>query len=802
MSEHQASQIAPTILVVFGPTGDLMARKVVPSLFHLMGKGLLPERFVVVGFGRHEWGDAELQAHVRGILAERATSADPSDVERFLALFRYQRGEFSDSGAYHDMAHALAAIQEEWGVCSNKVFYLAVPPTSYELIFRQLAASGLTIECSDATGWTRVLVEKPFGDDLQTARELDTLLGSLFREEQIYRIDHYLAKEMLQGILNFRFTNNLFESEWSRQAIEAIDITLLEQIGAEKRGAFYDHVGALRDVGQNHLLQMLALVTMEQPASQSADDIRDARAALLESLLPMTPSEVADSTFRAQVDGFREIVGVSVDSRTESYFQLRTRMTGPRWAGVGVTMEAGKWMGEACKRIVVTFRHPEKCLCEGVEHVANKIVFTMEPNDQIEICFFAKRVGFDDEIEERRFTFFLYEKSEKAQYVEEYAKLMYDAMRGDQTLFVSTREVDAGWGFIDPIVDAWEAGAVELDHYAPGSAEVVGRADEVLSASPRRGQVGVVGLGKMGAGLALNLVDSGWEVVGFNRHADVASAMAAEGLVPAETLRDLVATLHPPRVIWLMVPSGAPVDELLFGAAAEPGSMLAGGLSALLAPGDTVIDGGNSHFSDAPLRAERLAEIGIHFLDSGTSGGPAGARNGASLMIGGDREVFSAIEGMFADIAVPGGYRFFPGHGAGHFVKMVHNGIEYGMMQAIAEGFQILHAAPFELDLEDVADVYQHGSVVESRLVGWLGEAYAELGGDLDGVSGVVGHTGEGEWTIRAAEELGLSAPVIADSLRFRVESDDAPSYAGRVLTALRNAFGGHGLGPGGGPRR
>ncbi len=579
-------------------------------------------------------------------------------------------------------------------MCSNKVFYLAVPPSDYELIFRQLAASGLTIECSDDTGWTRVLVEKPFGDDQDTARELDTLLGSLFREEQIYRIDHYLAKEMLQGILNFRFTNNLFESEWSRQAIEAIDITLLEQIGAEKRGAFYDRVGALRDVGQNHLLQMLALVTMEQPESHAADDIRDARAALIESLVPMTPGEVADGTFRAQVEGFREIPGVSPDSRTESYFQLRTRLTGPRWAGVGVTMEAGKWMGEACKRIVVTFRHPKKCLCEGIEHVANKIVFTMEPNDQIEICFFAKRVGFEDEVEERRFTFFLYEKTEKAQYVEEYAKLMYDAMRGDQTLFVSTREVDCGWSFIDPIVDAWEAGAVELDYYAAGDAEVVRRADEVLSAKARRGQVGVAGLGKMGAGLALNLIDSGWEVVGFNRHADVARAMAPDGLVPAETLRDLAAALHPPRVIWLMVPSGAPVDELLFGADG------AGGLAALLAPGDTVIDGGNTLLPRrrGPRPSASPSSASTSWT-RGTSGGPAGAREGASLMIGGDREVFSALEAMFADVAVPGGYKFFPGHGAGHFVKMVHNGIEYGMMQAIAEGFQVMHEGPYDLDL-------------------------------------------------------------------------------------------------------
>ncbi len=511
----------------------------------------------------------------------------------------------------------------------------------------------------------------------------------------------------------------------------------------------------------------------------------------------MTPGEVADGTFRAQVEGFREIAGVSADSQTESYFQLRTRMSGPRWAGVGVTMEAGKWMGEACKRIVVTFRHPEKCLCEGIEHVANKIVFTMEPNDQIEICFFAKRVGFEDEVEERRFTFFLYEKTEKAQYVEEYAKLMYDAMRGDQTLFVSTREVDRGWSFIDPIVDAWEAGAVELDYYAAGDAEVVKRADEVLSAKSRRGQVGVAGLGKMGAGLALNLVDNGWEVVGFNRHADVARAMAPDGLIPAETLRDLAAALQPPRVIWLMVPSGAPVDELLFGA---DGS---GGLAALLAPGDTVIDGGNTFFRDDGPRAARLAELGIHFLDSGTSGGPAGAREGASLMIGGDPEVFSALEGMFADVAVPGGYKFFPGHGAGHFVKMVHNGIEYGMMQAIAEGFQIMHDGPYELDLRGRhrrLPARQCGRVAAGRLA-------------RRGVCGTGQRPGGRQRRRRTHRRGRVDDPRrrgarnhSAGDRRARCasaqDSENCPSYAGRVLTALRNAFGGHGLGPGGGPRR
>jgi glucose-6-phosphate 1-dehydrogenase len=786
--------IHPSILVVFGPTGDLMARKVVPSLFYLRGKGQLPKKLRVVGFGRREWGDAELREHVRGILAERAATADPADIEEFLELFEYQRGQFNDVETYRDLARHVGGIQEEWGVCANKLFYLAVPPENYELIFRNLAGSGLTIECSDATGWTRVLVEKPFGDDRDTARALDSLLGSLFREEQIYRIDHYLAKEMLQGILNFRFTNNLFENEWNRSAIESIDITLLESVDANKRGAFYDKVGALRDVGQNHLLQMLALVTMDRPHSNSAADIRDARAALIESLRPLTPAEVASATFRAQYSGFREAVGVKADSGTETYFQLRTQLDGPRWAGVRVAMESGKSMGEACKRIVVTFRQPEDCLCPEDARYTNRIVFTLEPADQIEIVFFAKKPGFDEEIEERRFSFFLYEKTEKAQYVEEYAKLMHDAFVGDQTLFVSTREIDAGWAFIDPVCDAWAAGTVPLEHYKAGTAEIIRVARDALARPAVRSEVGVCGLGKMGAGIALNLVDHGWRVVGWNRHHELAESLSPQGLEPAASLRELVAALTPPRAIWLMVPSGAPVDDVLF--AAETG------LVHVLAPGDTVIDGGNSFFRDAAPRAERLAELGIHYLDCGTSGGPAGARTGACLMIGGTRETFEALEPMFADVAVPDGYRFFPGHGAGHFVKMVHNGIEYGMMQAIAEGFQVMHASEFDLDLEEVAEVYQHGSVVESRLVGWLGEAYAELGSDLEGVSGVVGHTGEGEWTITVARELGLEAPVIGDSLKFRVDSDGKPSYAGQVLTALRNAFGGHGLGPGGGPRR
>jgi glucose-6-phosphate 1-dehydrogenase len=784
--------------VVFGATGDLMDGKIAPALYHLHERGRLPARFRVVGFARRELADDAFRETVRAsVRGHHAHVPEETDLCSFLSAVSYVRGVFEEPEGFSRLADRLRAIDDEWGTCSNKLFFLAVPPGNYGSIIENLAGRGLTTPCSATPGeggWTCVIVEKPFGRDGRSARGLDESLGTLFEERQIYRIDHYLAKEMLQGILNFRFTNNLFEHEWNRSAIESIDITLLEALDASKRGPFYDKVGALRDVGQNHLLQMLALVTMDRPASRDADDIRDARATLIESLRPLGPTQVAADTFRAQYSGFRVIAGVRPDSATETYFQLRTRMDGSRWAGVCVTMESGKSMGEACKRIVVTFRQPEAHLCPEDTACTNRIVFTLEPADQIEIVFFVKKPGFDEEIEERRFTFFLYEKAEKAQYVEEYAKLMHDAFLGDQTLFVSTREVDAGWRFIDPICDAWGQGFVPLEHYEAGTADIVRIADEALTHPGARRQVGVCGLGKMGAGLALNLVDSGWEVVGWNRHHDVAEKLAADGVVQAASIRELVAALRPPRTVWVMVPSGAPVDDVLFAEGA--------GLASFLSPGDTVIDGGNSHFSDAAPRAERLAEIGIHFLDCGTSGGPAGARSGACLMIGGDREVFEDNESMFADVALPDGHRFFPGHGAGHFVKMVHNGIEYGMMQAIAEGFEIMHASDFALDLEDVAEVYQHGSVVESRLVGWLQGAYAELGSDLEGVSGVVGHTGEGAWTVEAARELGLAAPAIADSLKFRMDSDTAPSYAGQVLTALRNAFGGHGLGPGGGPRR
>jgi glucose-6-phosphate 1-dehydrogenase len=777
----------PTTLVVFGATGDLMARKIVPSLAYLAARGRLPERFRVIGFSRRGWTDEDFRAHVRAIIdAYPGAAPRGAALDAFVERFSYQQGTFDDPRAYDALAADIQAVASTWEGRCNRLFYLAVPPEHYRTIFERLAGSGLVTGCDADGACTRVLVEKPFGKDGASAQELDEVLGSLFAEEQIYRIDHYLAKEMLQGILSFRFSNTLMEPSWNAESIQRIDVTLLESIGVEKRGAFYDGVGALRDVGQNHLLQMLALVGMERPDDLSARSIRDARARFLRTLTPPPADEMAARSFRAQHRGYRAIQGVAPDSDTETYFALRFHLSGPRWGGVPVTLESGKRMGEPLKQIAVTFRAPDACLCDASRPgpYENRVIFQLEPHESIRIEFWAKKPGFEHELEKREFTFFLYEKQEKVQYVEEYATLLLDAIEGDQTLFVSTDEVREMWRFIDPWLQVWRTGAVPLDFYEPDTSEVRDRAFARLDeADARPKRIGVVGLGKMGAALARNLLDHGWQVVGHNRTFAVAERMAGEGLLPARTLSDLVAFLPPPRVVWLMLPAGEPTEQALFGE---------GGLAELLQEGDTVIDGGNSHFADAERRAKRLAERGVRFLDVGTSGGPGGARFGACLMIGGERSDFDRLEHLWRDVAARDAYRFFEGHGGGHFVKMVHNGIEYGMMQAIAEGFAVLDAAPLGIDLPKAAEVYNRRSVIESRLIGWLREAFELFGPDLAGVSSTVAHTGEGQWTVETARALGVPVPVIEESLEFRKRSAERPSYAGKVLSALRNRFGGH----------
>ncbi|MBI5645153.1 decarboxylating 6-phosphogluconate dehydrogenase [Candidatus Kaiserbacteria bacterium] len=295
-------------------------------------------------------------------------------------------------------------------------------------------------------------------------------------------------------------------------------------------------------------------------------------------------------------------------------------------------------------------------------------------------------------------------------------------------------------------------------------------------------EIAFIGLGKMGAGIVRQLLEHKWKVLGYNRSQDIVKALKREGMVPMHSFAE-IKSMKTPRLVWLMLPAGKTVDEILFSTS---------GILPHLDRGDIVIDGGNSFYKDSIARDKKLAKRGIRFIDVGFSGGPGGARRGGCLMIGGDQKAFRAVEQIFRDVSLSDGYRFFSGAGAGHFVKMIHNGIEYGMMQAIGEGFEILKKSKFKLNLTKVAEIYNRGSVIESRLVGWLKSAFDEYGEELKPISSTVGHTGEGEWTAKTARELKVPAKIIEGSFQFRVRSKKNPSYTGKVVSALRGQFGGH----------
>lgn len=473
-----ATNTSPIALVLFGATGDLAARKIVPALELLLQAGKLPAEFAIIGVGRRPYDDAAFRVH---LTAEVRAKLGRTVGAAILKRLTYHEGTFEDPASYERLAERLSAIGQNGTV--NRLFYIATPPEQYATIFQQLAASGLTGSGDSLGGWSRVLVEKPFGRDAASADRLEMLLASLFREEQIYRIDHYLAKDLIQGILNFRFSNTLLEPSWGAHAIEQINLRLLETIGVEARGTFYDAVGALRDVGQNHLLQMLALVTMECPAQLTADAIRDSRARALEALRP--PDDVPAATLRAQYDGYAGIAGVERGSKTETYFALRTTLTDPRWRGVTVTMEAGKRLGQVSKEIEIRFAHPSPCLCPPGHHYQNRVILRLEPDPGIEVTFWTKRPGLSRELEEQTLAFAL-GKEGRTQYLDEYAQLLADAIVGDQTLFISGREVAAMWRFVDPIREGWSSGDVPLLHYTPDTDEPRQLAAELLRPQPRR----------------------------------------------------------------------------------------------------------------------------------------------------------------------------------------------------------------------------------------------------------------------------------------------------------------------------
>ncbi|MEK7090006.1 MAG: glucose-6-phosphate dehydrogenase, partial [Patescibacteria group bacterium] len=442
-----SSNMVPTTLVIFGATGDLAEKKLIPALLDLFTKDLLSERFRILGISRRLKDSQDFRKFAREVIQKKKHSHSKSIIETFLGTLSYFPGELQDKETYKKISEELAVADKQLGQCSNKLFYLAVSPAFYDSIFQNLHDSGLSISCSGEAGWTRVLVEKPFGNDLETAKLLDRKLGLLFDEDQIFRIDHYLAKETLQNILAFRFSNSLFEPIWNRGFIKRIDIKLLEADGIGGRGAFYDGVGALRAVGQNHLLQMRAFVAMEDPKSLYAATVRITRARILEMLRPIDIGNMKRLVSRGQYKEYKAEENVNPNSQTETHFKIGVYIDNDRWQGVPFVLESGKKMKGNLTEISVYFKESEPFsnLPEDEKECQNVLKFHIQPKEGISVVFWAKKPGFKMELEPRELSFEYGKSKDDAALPDAYERILYDCINGDQTLFASTEEVEAAW---------------------------------------------------------------------------------------------------------------------------------------------------------------------------------------------------------------------------------------------------------------------------------------------------------------------------------------------------------------------
>ncbi len=456
----------PTIFVIFGITGDLAARKLLPALLALYAKKKLPTRFSVIGFSRRSFNREEFRELIRSRLNIKPGEFKEEDIKHFMDHLSYEQGMFNEPTSYQRLAIRINETDSRWGQCSNKLFHLSVPPGLYEGILNNLHDSRLTEPCADETGWTRVLIEKPFGRDLETARNLDKLLGKLFKEEQIFRIDHYLAKEALQNIIAFRFANSLFEPIWRREFIDKIHIKFLEELGMEGRGDSFDPIGLLKDVGQNHMLMMLAAVTMERPKSFNTKDIRTERAAVLKKLKIAAGNSLKECAAKAQYAGYTNEPGVAKSSQTETYFRLKAFVSNSRWKDLPIYLESGKALAESKVEIDVYFKSQKK----GGDQ--NILTFRIQPDEGIKIKFLVKTPGYDFKVEPKTLKFKYSEQAAPDWQVKltDYERLIHNAFIGDQTLFASTDEIMASWKFIADVTKAWAK--IPLTIYPKGAKEV------------------------------------------------------------------------------------------------------------------------------------------------------------------------------------------------------------------------------------------------------------------------------------------------------------------------------------------
>ncbi len=457
--------VHPTALVIFGATGDLAHRKLLPALYNLAHEGSLPERFELVGVSRSDHPDENFQQMARESI-ERFSRRTPDSavLDGLVAGMRYVPGAFDDDNVYSQLHQVLGEFDERAGTPMNRVFYLSTAPQFFPVISQKLGDAGL--DHTDKAE-VRVVIEKPFGYDLASARKLNEEVLGIFDESQVFRIDHYLGKETVQNLMALRFANALFEPVWNRNFIDHIEITAAEDIGIGGRAGYYEGAGALRDLVQNHMLQLLALLTMEPPASFEANRLRDEKLKVLEAIVPPTIDQVKEMALRAQygpgvvagekVPGYREEEGVADDSRTETYAALRLHVSNWRWAGVPFYLRTGKRLARKVTEIAVTLKPVPHLAFQSQGSVgvqANQIILTVQPDEGVSVSLGAKIPGPRMRIRPVNMEF-RYGTSFLSESPEAYERLILDAMRGDATLFTRNDEIEALWGIIDPILTAW-----------------------------------------------------------------------------------------------------------------------------------------------------------------------------------------------------------------------------------------------------------------------------------------------------------------------------------------------------------
>jgi glucose-6-phosphate 1-dehydrogenase len=473
----------PSALVIFGASGDLTRRKLVPAIYNLALSRLLPTGFACVGVARRPKPDFvdEMRADVARF--SRRKPVDEAVWSDLAAGVRYVQGEFADPETYRRLGEELARLDAERGTRKSRVFYLAVAPDQVTTIVRELRAAGLVSPPSAAEGapFQRVVVEKPFGEDLESARALNRDLCASLDERQIFRIDHYLGKETVQNLLVLRFGNTIFEPLWSRQHVDRVEITVAEDIGVEGRGKFYESVGITRDIVQNHALQLLTLVAMSPPPSWDADAVRDEKVKILRSLRPIRGGEVLARAVRGQygagtvrgdkVSGYREEPDVAPGSTTETFVALRIDIDDWRWGGVPFYLRAGKRLAKRVAEVVLHFKPlPHRLFRSGsgVGDEPNALVMRIQPDEGVALRFATKLPGTAMSLREVSMDF-RYGAAFGSSTPEAYERLLLDAMRGDATLFTRADEVEAQWRFIDPILAGWRELGAPLAGYAAGT---------------------------------------------------------------------------------------------------------------------------------------------------------------------------------------------------------------------------------------------------------------------------------------------------------------------------------------------